>query len=80
LGLVRPMNLDYSTPSAQEFHRRRAESEMEKALVAGPMSVSLSHLELAKIHRQRRDELIANDRARTAANPPSRIYRTDKEG
>jgi len=44
------------------------------------MSVLLIHLELAKIHRQRRDELIANDRARTAANPPSRIYRTDKEG
>ena len=50
--------------TAQEFHRRRAETEMEKALAAGQMSVAMLHLELAKIHRQRREQLIAEDRAR----------------
>lgn len=74
------MTLDHPNPSLREFHRRRAESEMEKALAAGKMSVSLIHLELAKIHRQRRDQLMAEDRSRLAEIRPARISRTDKEG
>lgn len=52
---------------------------MEKALAAGEISVSLLHLELAKIHRQRRKELVAEHRARLRAEPAA-IFRTDKEG
>ena len=64
----------------QEFHRRRAESEMDKALAAGKMSISLIHLELAKIHRQRREQLMMEDRALSAGLVVPRISRTDKEG
>jgi len=63
-----------------EFHRRRAESEMEKALAAGKMSISLIHLELAKIHRQRREHLMAEDRARRLEVGQPHIVRIDKEG
>lgn len=64
----------------QEFHRRRAESEMEKALAARNMSVSLVHLELAKIHRQRREQLVAEDRLPSSERAATIISRTDKEG
>lgn len=74
------MTLDHPNPRPPEFHRRRAESEMEKALAAAKMSVSVIHLELAKIHRQRRDQLMAEDRSRLAEIRPGRISRTDKEG
>ena len=63
---------------AHEYHRRRAETEMDKALSARKPSVSVLHLELARIHRQRREELVAEESAqrRVAALP---IFRTDKE-
>ena len=64
----------------QEFHRRRAECEMDRALAAGKMSISLIHLELAKIHRQRREQLMMEDRALSAGRVAPRISRTDKEG
>lgn len=64
----------------QEFHRRRAESEMEKALSARRMSVSLIHLELAKIHRQRREQLMIDERAAILERAAPSICRTDKEG
>jgi hypothetical protein len=63
----------------QEFHRRRAESEMEKALCAGRMSISLIHLELAKIHRQRREQLMIEERGTTREGAPPSICRADKE-
>ena len=68
-----------ASQTAQEFHRRRAEVEIEKALAAGEISVSLLRLELAKIHRQRRDQLMAECRSSLRAQP-SAIFRTDKEG
>ena len=49
------------------------------SLAAGETSVSLLHLELAKIHRQRRDQLMADCRPSLRAQP-SAIFRTDKEG
>jgi hypothetical protein len=67
-------------PSQPEFHRRRAEFEMEKALSAGKMSVSLIHLELAKIHRQRREQLMIEERAAVPDGAAASICRTDKEG
>ena len=52
---------------------------MERALAAQEISVSVLHLELAKIHRQRRQELVAEQRACLRAEPAA-IFRTDKEG
>lgn len=68
-----------SPKSSNEFHRCRAEAEMDKALSAGPLSVALRHLELARLHRERRLMLHAE------AEPPGpgafkSIDRTDKEG
>jgi hypothetical protein len=74
------MSFDDPVPTAQEFHRRRAESEMEKALAAQKMSVSLIHLELAKIHRHRREQLMAEDRLASRQPRSARFFRTDKEG
>jgi hypothetical protein len=70
---------DESPPSSSEFHRRRAENEMEKALCAGRLSVALRHLELARLHRERR---AAVHLATLPAEIPSThsIDRTDKEG
>ena len=65
--------------SRDEFHRRRAEAEMEMALGAGKLSVALVHLELAKQHRERCIELANNQRLRP---PPSLGFffnGTDKE-
>jgi len=74
------MTYEGPVQSRCEFHRRRAESEMEKALAAGRMSVSLLHLELARIHRQKREDLMAEDRLRSREAHAPRIFRTDKEG
>jgi endonuclease/exonuclease/phosphatase family metal-dependent hydrolase len=66
-------------PGPCEFHRRRAEMEMERALAAGQLSIAVRHLELARLHRERRAELgrsvAAPNRARSCP-----IDRTDKEG
>ena len=69
---------DQAVPD-HEFHRRRAEAEMEKALSARKTTVSLCHLELAKMHRERRERIVAQDRALQRDWPTTRIFRTDKE-
>ena len=62
-----------------EYHRRRAEMEMHRALQAGLPEEALLHLELARIHRDKRDEAALAWRETDAgARPP--ISRTDKEG
>jgi hypothetical protein len=60
-----------------EFHRRRAEVEMERALTSGQPDVALRHLELARVHRERRDAIVSLWRAADRPCPP--ITRTDKE-
>jgi hypothetical protein len=61
-----------------EFHRRRAEMEMELALTAAQPEAALLHLELARIHRERRDAVAMLWReAANGERPP--ITRTDKE-
>jgi hypothetical protein len=62
-----------------EFHRRRAEVEMEKALAAAKLSIAVRHLELAKLHREKRNLLVAEDRARLSPDQPRPFHRTDKE-
>ena len=80
LGVGEAMSTDDAAmESAHEFHRRRAEFEMEKALSARKLSVSVIHLDLAKIHRQRREQLIADNRRRLSVGDPQRIFGTDKE-
>ena len=61
-----------------EYHRRRSEMELEQAVSSGDQASALAHLELARIHRARR-ELIAQRKLlqRTANSSP--IFRTDKE-
>lgn len=61
---------------AAEFHRRRAEVEMEKALTAARPDEAMRHLELARIHREQRDSLALRQRKR-GARPA--LCRTDKE-
>ena len=65
--------------SPSEFHRRRAEAEMEMALGAPKLSVALLHLELAKEHREKRSRLAADRTVRPC--PPSGFCfnGTDKE-
>ena len=53
---------------------------MERALVAKTMSVSLIHLELAKIHREQRERLMSAERSQPRGGSSPRIFRTDKEG
>lgn len=62
-----------------EFHRRRAEIEVQKALEARHPTTALAHLELARMHREKRDALITELRA-LPPEQPCPIDRTDKEG
>jgi hypothetical protein len=66
--------------NSQEFHRRRAEAEMEKAIAAAQPSIAMLHLELAKRHREMRNELSATEREAMRLNPARAFNRTDKEG
>jgi hypothetical protein len=61
-----------------EFHRRRAEVEMERALAAGHPDVAQRHLELARVHRERRDAIATLWRQAGQGSPPP-ITRIDKE-
>jgi hypothetical protein len=60
-----------------EFHRRRAEVEMERALAAGQPDVAMRHLELARVHREPRAAIASLWRDADRPCPP--ITRTDKE-
>lgn len=63
-------------PTEVEFHRRRAEHELEKALVAECPETSLRHLQLAKLHYRRRSAAASS---RLMGARPGPIMRTDKE-
>ena len=65
--------------SRREFHRRRAEIEMEQALSAAKPTVAMLHLELAKIHRERHNEAAQREVALARLAQPVPITRTDKE-
>jgi len=67
-----------STQSQLEFHRRRAEAEMDRALAAREPSTAILHLELARKHREKRDRMSLEARASLLATP-SRVFGTDKE-
>jgi hypothetical protein len=65
-------------PTDPEYHRRRAEMEMHRALHALQPSEALAHLELARIHREKRQELAMVARPAVFAADAA-IFRTDKE-
>jgi hypothetical protein len=62
-----------------EYHRRRSEMEMQRALEARQPDEALLHLELARIHREKRAELATAWRSTDISERPP-ITRTDKEG
>ena len=63
-----------------EYHRRRAEIEMEKALSARKPTTAMLHLQLAKMHRSKREELASSMRRMRRLHMRPRIDRADKEG
>ena len=81
LSLARRLRLAAISPAqpACEFHRRRAEAEMEKAMAGAPLSIAVRHLELAHLHRERQAALRPTE---PLANPArcAAIGKTDKEG
>ena len=64
-----------NSPTRSEFHRRRAERELDHALSASSEETALRHLELARLHHRRRS---ASPVSRQPADGPP-IFRTDKE-
>lgn len=62
-----------------EYHRRRAEIEMDQALHARKPTAAMLHLKLAQMHRHKRDELACASRASARCNGASVIDRADKE-
>ena len=60
----------------REYHRRRAEIELDKALAADAPESAIAHLELARMHRARRLARVKRP-GLNPAGPP--IFRTDKE-
>ena len=63
----------------QEYHRRRSEIEVEHALSAVAPKSAMAHLELARMHRARRQIMAQEslDSARRSCRTP--IFRADKE-
>jgi endonuclease/exonuclease/phosphatase family metal-dependent hydrolase len=64
---------------SSEFHRRRAEAEMEMALGATKLSVAILHLELAKQHRQRSAAIASDRRIQPSVGAGFYFNGTDKE-
>ena len=59
-----------------EYHRRRAEVELECAAAANDQESARAHLELARMHRQRRQLITATDRPQPKK---ALVLGTDKE-
>jgi hypothetical protein len=64
---------------AAEFHRRRADDEMEQALACRPLSVALCHLKLATLHRER-SAALSPPEPLTKGRAFYRAWKADKEG
>jgi hypothetical protein len=65
--------------NSQEYHRRRAEAEMERALAAAKPSIAKIHLDLARQHREIRDKLVRDGSVRFPRNSGRLFNGTDKE-
>jgi len=62
-----------------EYHRRRSEMELEQAVSSGDQASALAHLELARIHRARRELITQRKLLQSGTASSSPIFRTDKE-
>jgi hypothetical protein len=67
------------TQNSQEYHRRRAEIEMERALAAAKPSIARLHLDLARQHREMRDRIVRHASVRFPGNSARLFNGTDKE-
>jgi hypothetical protein len=74
------MSKQSRTASYHEFHRHRAEAEMERAVAARKPTIAMIHLELARQHRERRNQLAADQRPGLRPCAPRCFNGTDKEG
>ena len=63
----------------QEYHRRRAETELESAAAADHIDHAVAHLELARMHRARRELIAKGNLDETRRRGGGRILGTDKE-
>ena len=63
----------------QEYHRRRAEVELEHAVSSGDEASALAHLELARIHRAHRELMTQRKLLQSGTASSSPIFSTDKE-
>lgn len=62
----------------QEYHRRRSEMELEQAVAADDRDSAIAHLELARMHRARR-EIITKQHISAISRQGGPVCRTDKE-
>ena len=63
----------------QEYHRRRSEIELEQALSATASESAIAHLELARMHRARRQIMAQQSLMEARRSYGAPIFRTDKE-
>lgn len=71
---MKSVNLD-----DREYHRRRSEMELESAVSCEDRASALAHLELARIHRARRQMIAEDIMESPLAHDGGPIFRTDKE-
>ena len=63
----------------QEYHRRRSEAELEHALSATALESAVAHLDLARMHRARRQIMAQKSVDNVRRNSRAPIFRADKE-
>jgi hypothetical protein len=63
----------------QEYHRRRSEIELEHAITASASESAVAHLELARMHRARRQLMMERSRAQAQRSFAGPILSADKE-
>jgi hypothetical protein len=63
----------------QEYHRRRAEMELENAVLAEDSGSAVAHLELARMHRARRMLLTESALSALRQEHGAPIVHADKE-
>ena len=63
----------------QEYHRRRAEMELESAVSADEPKSAIAHLALARMHRERRQNVAQTSRQLRREKLGLPALRTDKE-
>jgi hypothetical protein len=62
-----------------EYHRRRCEMELEQAVEADRLEIATAHLELARLHRTKRQTIADKGPGSFRPKHSPSILRTDKE-